>query len=474
MKFHFRQIPPIIDAELELADFTIISGRNNSGKTYLAYALYGLLKRLRNWPVERRHGHVSLPNWVQETPDREVTAPDWREVAATLAQTGRVTLRVSRKALAEHQSQILTLLAKDFVREQLPSVFQVREEEFADASISLSVPGADFASQMVLPYAPHARLILDYGDGVLEITARQDDGHASHNDRWLLGALLRAYTHFLFARLPRPFVLTGERLGIALFYRELDFTKNQLVELLQEHSRRSEKEDPEMPYLVVEKAASRYALPIRDNITYTRSLPDRNGGHSDLTAGWIGEELPALVNGRFTADGGELRYRSVAGADREFDVPLHRASSSARALMEFDFFVRHDARKGQLLIVDEPESHLDVHNQVVLARLLARIASSGIQVLVTTHSDYFVKEINNLISASHLGPDSAAVRELGYDQQARLPASSVRAYMTENGSLTPCAIDEYGIEIPLFENAVRQINAVSEQLAAELDDTHDG
>ena len=45
--FRFQNLGPIKEAELELGDLTIIAGRNNTGKTYIAYALYGFLKR---WP----------------------------------------------------------------------------------------------------------------------------------------------------------------------------------------------------------------------------------------------------------------------------------------------------------------------------------------------------------------------------------------------------------------------------------------
>jgi len=47
MKFRFKNLGPIKQADLELGDLTIIAGRNNTGKTYLAYALYGFLKHLK-------------------------------------------------------------------------------------------------------------------------------------------------------------------------------------------------------------------------------------------------------------------------------------------------------------------------------------------------------------------------------------------------------------------------------------------
>ena len=40
MKFVFKNLGPIHEAELELGDLTIIAGRNNTGKTYVAYTLY--------------------------------------------------------------------------------------------------------------------------------------------------------------------------------------------------------------------------------------------------------------------------------------------------------------------------------------------------------------------------------------------------------------------------------------------------
>ena len=67
------------------------------------------------------------------------------------------------------------------------------------------------------------------------------------------------------------------------------------------------------------------------------------------------------------------------------------------------------------LIIDEPESHLDTANQIQLARLVARLVNSGVKVLITTHSDYIVREINNLIMLSSPLEDGDKVRlKMGY------------------------------------------------------------
>ena len=47
LNFRFKNIGPVKDANLELGDLTIIAGRNNTGKTYVVYTLYGFLKMWR-------------------------------------------------------------------------------------------------------------------------------------------------------------------------------------------------------------------------------------------------------------------------------------------------------------------------------------------------------------------------------------------------------------------------------------------
>ncbi len=44
MKIKIKDRGPIQQAEFELGDFTIICGGNNTGKTYVTYALFGFLQ----------------------------------------------------------------------------------------------------------------------------------------------------------------------------------------------------------------------------------------------------------------------------------------------------------------------------------------------------------------------------------------------------------------------------------------------
>ena len=56
----------------------------------------------------------------------------------------------------------------------------------------------------------------------------------------------------MFPELPSdPFVLSAERFGISLFYRELDFRKSQLVDLLQKYGDRQSK-DLDFPFHLID------------------------------------------------------------------------------------------------------------------------------------------------------------------------------------------------------------------------------
>lgn len=385
MKFVFKNLGPMHKAELELGDLTIIAGQNNTGKTYVAYALYGFLKM---WE------ELSLP------PPQEV-----KDILEGL----------DGKAVA--------------------AVFSSSLEDFESASVEVEVMKDEF------------------------------------------GPLF-----------PVPFVLSTERFGISLFYRELDFTKNRLVEIVQELVKEldltknrlvqalqesEEDRDREMatrflPFLLIDKIASRYALPIKDNIDYTRSIPDLQSRRGELHDSKLFKDIEKITKGYYRSSGDDIRFRSKARKGG-FDIPLHIASSSVRGLSDLYFFLRHVAEKSQLLIIDEPESHLDTANQIQFARLLARAVRAGLKVLITTHSDYIVKELNNLLMLSKPFEEKEEVlKELGYSKHDFLKPESVRAYVAKDNSLTQCTIDRYGINMPVFDTTIDSINRVSNELSVRL------
>ena len=87
------------------------------------------------------------------------------------------------------------------------------------------------------------------------------------------------------------------------------------------------------------------------------------------------------------------------------NLPLMRASSMVSELAPVALYLRHLVRKGDVLIIEEPESHLHPAMQVAFTRELAAAVLAGIRVIVTTHSEWLLEELANLVRLSQI-PDS--------------------------------------------------------------------
>lgn len=463
--YRFRNIGPVKDAELQLGDLTIIAGRNNTGKTYIAYTLYGFLAK---WTYFWRWFVLPNEKWA------DAKFPDWEELGRVVSENGRFTFPLDDKDLALQRERVIQRLTQGFSEKKLSEVFSSQDGAFDEASLEVSCsfaklsPPASYRSTVSTGLSKGRSVSICYDGNHVVVTV--DEERDPLAPRQLAGFIAAHYVLFLLENLfPNEFVLPAERIGISLFYRELDFAKNELVDFLQKLVD-EEKQNTVSPYLIIERGTSRYALPIKDNIDYTRSIPDLRARKSELYEHKLFNDIKDLMDGYYSAAGDEIRFISKArGKGRSFNIPLHLASSSARGLSDFYFFLRHVAKSNHLLIIDEPESHLDTANQIQLARLLARFVRAGLKVLITTHSDYIIKEINNLVMLSQPFADKDVVlKKLKYRSDVALDGKSIRAYVAENNSLTRCDVDKFGIDMPVFDTTINQINKVANELASRL------
>ena len=455
--FRFRNIGPVKDAGLGLGRLTLIAGRNNTGKTYIAYSLYGVLK---TW-----QGLFRAPEFLVTA---KQIAPGIAQVGAMLRDGGRAALPLSPSAMLEQRKLLLEEVSDVFSRRALPGVFSSRREHFRESSVTVGVYEnalRALPSPVGLAHGPRAVSMAYDGAQLIAVEPSTESGLSDMQ-------VARAYVFFLLRDLfPDPFILSAERFGISLFYRELDFTKNQLVDLLQKLGDEGSRQSVS-PFLLIDRSTSRYALPIKDNIDFTRSIPDMPRGLSALADGKLSDDVKNLINGYYGNATDDIRFISKArGEGRSFNIPLHLASSSARGLSDLYFYLRHTAARDQLLIIDEPESHLDTRNQVLFARMLAGFVTSGLRVLVSTHSDYLVKELNNLIMLGRDFPEKEAVaKKLGYRVGVGLDPQSVRAYVAEGGGLTECEIGAFGIEMPVFDETIDEINRAAIELSSRAEE----
>ena len=84
------------------------------------------------------------------------------------------------------------------------------------------------------------------------------------------------------------------------------------------------------------------------------------------------------------------------------DLPLMNTSSMVSELAPVVLYLRHIVQPGDVLIIEEPESHLHPKMQVEFIRQLAAVVNSGVRVMLTTHSEWVLDELTNLVRLSDL------------------------------------------------------------------------
>ena len=85
-------------------------------------------------------------------------------------------------------------------------------------------------------------------------------------------------------------------------------------------------------------------------------------------------------------------------------LPLMNASSMVSEVAPLVLYLRYWVEPGDVLIIEEPESHLHPAMQVEFTRQLAALVQAGVRVIITTHSEWVLEELANIVRRSELPP----------------------------------------------------------------------
>ena len=67
------------------------------------------------------------------------------------------------------------------------------------------------------------------------------------------------------------------------------------------------------------------------------------------------------------------------------------------------------AKKGEILIVENPEAHLHPGAQSRLSQFLVRVANQGVQVFIESHSDHILNALRVCVKQIEIEPDEVKV-----------------------------------------------------------------
>ena len=462
MKITFQDLGALACGELELKPFTIISGANNSGKTYVSYSLWGFLHLWGNF--------VSFSSLRDEILRGLVEKGEAEISNVKLVEHAKLALAAGCEGYSNSIHRVLAGTEKHFEKTK----FEVEDADFESFKLKAFEHTASRAKKSII------RASYAGGEEPVKVSLLSGDGGREEVVAVSMEIINLAFSfvdtvlkeHIFTSQFPEVFIASAERTGATIFQKELDLARNRLVDKLGDSSA-----DKSLDlFHQAQKISKDYALPVKSDIDFIRGIE----GFSKETSALIGnhpdilEDFHDIIGGEYKTVKNDTLFVPRKGGSTK--LTMGESSSAVRSLLNIGAYLRHKAKSGDLLIIDEPELNLHPANQRKVARLLARLVNVGVKIFITTHSDYLIKELNTLIMLSGGAPHLKEVMEKeGYKESELLKASQMSVYLAKQG---PCKYgemkkvktdmtlvlaevdDEQGIWIESFDNEIEDMDRI--------------
>ena len=456
MKVNIKELGYVKNIQLDLdKDLTILCGPNNTGKTYVAYAIYGLMK------------------FRSELPKSKKVA----EEIKSLIEKGQVELDII-DLLTENNATYLNAIGKSYVK-QIHKVFASDEKAFTKAEIKIElgvisdlksrILAEEISQEIGIRNSVSVKIVKEFNSSTITcILIEKENKEAASKHQIPTSILLDFIADRIFSILidfifPKTYIAPAERIAINIFSKELSLKRNVLVDKLLELKDVGKDEDP---FDLIKRRATRYPLPIRDSLETSEDLNNFKKNTSDFAHFADDIEKEILRGQVIISKEGEVQYKPDKA--KSLKLPIHLTAPVVKSLSNLVIYFRHLASKGDFIIIDEPELNLHPDNQVIIARIIAKIVNKGFKVLISTHSDYIIRELNNLIM---LNDKPNFVKKYNYSVDTLLNHNRVGAVLFHYNTrkCTNLEVTNTGFEVETIDTVINKLNERSQDLFFNTD-----
>ena len=247
-------------------------------------------------------------------------------------------------------------------------------------------------------------------------------------------------------------IMTAERSGIYMFSKELALGRLQ-----------------ETGIGLALQRKSRYPLPIVESLMQAEDMANAAKGKSEYADLADNIEKSILHGHLDVTSKGDFVFH---GMNMDADIAFTLSSSAVKTISPIIFFLRHQADHN-LLFIDEPETNLHPHNQVLLARIFAKMINAGIHMIVATHSDYIIREINTMLMLSSIKENPS---KYGYTEDEVLKKEQINPYNLMHdeklGKVVskPIEITNTGFDVNLIDEVIAMQNEKAQDIYSDIDE----
>ena len=431
---------------------TLFCGPNSTGKTYLSYLLYAILE---NGDYVESKGLDKIVKYFSE--HKEFT--------------------ISKELVEGFIQDVATSM-----KSNLGSIFGIGDTAvdklFSQFELSLILSEGDYERIIEFP----CRLISKNGEkeiGIVKDASSdkviyQINGETSGIERDSLVELRLMINHFFrllcFRNSGGVRMLTVERNSIYTFKTELSLGRNELIDRIQQKSGRSELDILD----IVNSSSRRYPLAVRSSLRIANDLDNVQKFNSPYYN--IAELIEkGILQGevKITRTGDVEFISDKVGKTKH--LPIHLTSSIVKTMSSLVIYLKHIARKGDLLIIDEPEMNFHPNVQISLLRIFTILTKLDLRIIISTHSDFTIRELNNLIMAGTIyKKDAQLVKELGYEESMLLNKNDIAVKYFNYGRLkrlldvVDVKVEDDGFAIESIDNTINEQNRITETLFDRL------
>lgn len=466
---------------------TILTGPNNGGKTYAMYALWGLggIKSHKfdldlDIPenniedlTKNRHTvlHYDLffdSEWsnIQEQISKFLSNR-YGDILAYELETNLPKLTLEELDFEFYKKSMIEFAKIRNVREDIihPGLPHVR---FSEEGLRISIDNSFSFNQETETFTATKTVTFENDNGEEEEEEVNLEIELSDITQRINDSILASISEtFEFESLFFP----AERGGVILSYRDIIRFKS-----------RNEMRPTMM--------GANYPEPIGDYINFLLYQPDlyerlvkARGNQKRELADFIEEKIAHVKYVAKEKEG--LRFiPEDQKSENDSGLPIHIASSTVKNMFGLWLLLTSDGfsqrfRRVKTIMIDEPELSLHIHNQLMVARLIARMVNAGYHVYISTHSDNIIRELSTLImlgSNRGRGVDKELddlAKEKGYDTSEFLNIDDVVVYNFpgEGKSIEECTISTtQGIEVPKMNEAIDEMQFSLNNIALLLAD----